>query len=132
MATESRWILRFKNFEKSYKFFKSIIEREDFSHLEIAGLIKSFEFTYEIAWKTIKDYLEEQGIPTNFPREAIKEGFRTQIIGDGHTWLQMLEKRNELAHTYNEEIADDAVDAIRNKFFPAITQVYQYFKDKCE
>ena len=130
MANESRWVMRFRNFEKSYKFFKSIVERLDFSNLEIAALIKSFEFTYEIAWKTIKDYLEEQGLPTKFPREAIKEGFRTEIIEDGHTWMQMLEKRNELAHTYSEEISDEAVDLIKSKFYPAITQVYQYFKER--
>ncbi|OGU14162.1 MAG: hypothetical protein A2X61_07160 [Ignavibacteria bacterium GWB2_35_12] len=132
MTEESRWILRFKNFEKSYMFFKKIVDREDFSNIEIAALIKSFEFTYEIAWKTVKDYLEEQGLPIKFPREAIKEGFRTEIIRDGQTWMQMLEKINELAHTYSEEIADDSVDLIKNKFYPAITQVYQYFKDRCE
>ena len=92
--------------------------------------MQAFEFTFELGWKTIKDYLYEQGLNTNYPREAIKEGFSTQIIEDGHTWLHMLEKRNELSHTYNSAIAEQAVEIIKFRYYPAIEQVYQSLKGK--
>ncbi|MBM2816583.1 MAG: nucleotidyltransferase substrate binding protein, family [Ignavibacteria bacterium] len=130
MSKESRWRHRFRNFEKAFVFFDSVANKEVYSPLEIAGLVQSFEFTFELALKTVKDYLYEQGIPTNFPREAIKEGFRTGIIEDGHTWLEMLEKRNELTHTYNSEVAENAVDVIKNHYIFAVSQVYQYLKLK--
>ena len=92
--------------------------------------MQAFEFTFELGWKTIKDYLYEQGIDTKFPRDTIKEGFNTQIITDGHSWIEMLEKRNELSHTYNETVAEHAIQIIKYRYYKAIEQVYQYFKNK--
>ena len=125
-----RWKQRFENFEKAFIFFESAVEKESYTPIEIGGLVQAFEFTFELGWKTVKDYLEEQGIMTRFPREAIKESFNTQVIEDGHSWLHMLEKRNELLHTYNEIVAKNAVDIIKNRYYPAIRQVYQYLKNR--
>lgn len=125
-----RWQQRFQNFEKAFRFFETAVEKEKYTPIEIGGLVQAFEFTFELAWKTIKDYLEEQGIETKFPRETIKEGFQTQIIEDGHTWIHMLEKRNELSHTYNETVAEKAVEVIKHRYYQAIAQVYRYFKEK--
>lgn len=130
MSQDIRWKQRFQNFEKAFLFFEGVVDKEHYSAIEISGLVQVFEFTFELAWKTMKDYLYEQGIETHFPREAIKEGFNTQIIHDGHAWIEMLEKRNELSHTYNEDVANRAVDVIRRLYFPAIQQVYGYFKSK--
>src|SRR5665213_1594200 len=121
MANEDiRWIQRFQNFEKAFLFFENAVAKKEYSPIEIGGLVQSFEFTFELGWKTVKDYLYEQGITTNFPKEAIKEGFASQIIIDGHAWIEMLEKRNELSHTYNADVAKHAVEIITTKYFPAI------------
>jgi len=125
-----RWKQRFQNFEKAFLFFREAVEKKEYSPMEVGGLVRAFEFTFELGWKTIKDYLYDQGIDTNFPREALKEGFSTHIIEDGHAWIEMLGKRNELSHTYNEEVARRAVDIIKRRYYPAIHQVYQYFKSK--
>lgn len=125
-----RWKQRFENFEKAFLFFEEAVEKESYTPIEIGGLVQAFEFTFELGWKTVKDYLEAQGISIRFPREAIKEGFNTQVIEDGHSWLHMLEKRNELSHTYNENIAAAAVDIIKNRYYMAIMQVYQYLKER--
>jgi nucleotidyltransferase substrate binding protein (TIGR01987 family) len=130
ITKEKRWKQRFQNFEKAFLFFEKIIKQESYTQVEVGGLVQAFEFTFELAWKTIKDYLYEQGIETTFPRAALKEAFNTQIIKDGHTWIEMLEKRNELSHTYNEEVAINAVEIIKNKYYPAVLQVYQYLKEK--
>ncbi|HEY5325448.1 MAG TPA: HI0074 family nucleotidyltransferase substrate-binding subunit, partial [Mucilaginibacter sp.] len=106
------------------------VGKESYTPIEIGGLVQAFEFTFELGWKTIKDFLYEQGLNTNYPRETIKEGFKTQIIEDGHTWLQMLEKRNELSHTYNSATAEQAVEVIKYQYYQAIEQVYHFFKDK--
>ena len=123
-----RWRQRFQNFEKAFLFFSSAQEMKSFTPIETSGLVQAFEFTFELGWKTIKDYLYEQGIETNSPREALKEGFAANIIKDGHTWFDMLEKRNELTHTYNEDVARKAIEVIKNNYYPAINQVYLFFK----
>jgi nucleotidyltransferase substrate binding protein (TIGR01987 family) len=125
-----RWKQRFQNFEKAFLFFETAIDKESYSPIEVGGLVQAFEFTFELGWKTIKDFLYEQGLSTSYPREAIKEGFQAKIIEDGHTWLHMLEKRNELSHTYNETVAAQAVEIIKQRYYPAIEQVYHFFKEK--
>ena len=129
-SKDVRWKQRFQNFEKAFLFFETAVDKKSYTPIEIGGLVQAFEFTFELGWKTIKDFLFEQGLSTNFPREAIKEGFQTKIIEDGHTWLQMLEKRNEFSHTYNEIVAKEAVKTIKYSYYPAIWQVYRFFKDK--
>ena len=127
---DTRWRQRFQNFEKAFLFFETTVDKESYTPIEVGGLVQAFEFTFELGWKTIKDYLYEQGLSTNYPREAIKDGFQTQIIEDGHTWLQMLEKRNELSQIYDEEIAKIAVELICHQYYVAIKQVYSFFKKK--
>lgn len=65
-----RWKQRFQNFEKAFLFFESAVEKESYTPIEIGGLVQAFEFTFELGWKTVKDYLEEQGIVTRFPAYA--------------------------------------------------------------
>ncbi|MFI5140277.1 MAG: HI0074 family nucleotidyltransferase substrate-binding subunit [Sphingobacteriales bacterium] len=125
-----RWKQRFQNFEKAFLFFETAVNKESYTPIEVGGLVQAFEFTFELGRKTIKDFLYEQGLSTNFPRETIKEGFQTKIIEDGHTWLHMLEKRNELSHTYNEAVAGQATEIIKHRYYQAIEQVYLFFKDK--
>jgi nucleotidyltransferase substrate binding protein (TIGR01987 family) len=120
----------FQDFEKAFLFFEKCANKEIYTLLEISGLVQIFDITFEYAWKTIKGYLYEQGIDTNFPREALKEAFNTQIIMDGHVWIDMLEKKNELSHTFNEEVGNNALEIIKNKYYPAVKQVYQYLKGK--
>ena len=127
-----RWKQRFQNFERAFLFFKTTVDKQTYTPIEVGGLVQAFEFTFELSWKTVKDFLYEQGLTTSYPREAIKEGFRTQIITDGHTWLHMLEKRNELSHTYNELVAEQAVDIIKKMYYPAIAQVYSFLKGKID
>jgi nucleotidyltransferase substrate binding protein (TIGR01987 family) len=129
---DNRWKQRFQNFEKAFLFLETAVTKDEYNPIEIGGLVQAFEFTFELAWKTLKDYLYEQGIETRFPRETIKEAFATEIITDGHTWIEMLEKRNELSHTYNEEVAERAVAVIKNSYFGAIEQVYFYLKSKID
>ena len=129
-ATDSRWVQRFQNFEKAFLFLEEAAKKESYTPIEVGGLVQAFEFTFELAWKTIKDYLYEQGLETKYPRATIKEGYSTQIIEDGHTWIAMLEKRNELSHTYDQAVAKQAIHIIQGSYYPAIRQVYLYLKSQ--
>lgn len=129
MNLDVRWKQRFQNFEKAYHFLKKAIKKKSLDELQSVGLIQSFEFTFELGWKTLKDYLELKGISHQYPRDVIKQAFQTNLIQEGALWLEMLEKRNELSHTYDEEHAQKAVEMIRSRYFPALKQVYELLKN---
>ena len=128
MVEDVRWQQRFANFEKALLFLQAGCEQEKWTQLEEAGMVQAFEFTFELAWKTLKDYLSAKGITSNFPRDVIKDAFQTEIIQDGVSWLRMLDKRNELSHTYNETSARKALEIIKDEYYPCIHQLYLYLK----
>lgn len=126
-----RWRQRFENFEKAYKQLQSAVtDFPKLSDLEKEGLIQRYQYTFELAWKTLKDYLESQGVSASFPREVIKASFLHQIIQNGEVWMDMLEKRNLMAHTYDEVKFKLALQYINDQYFSAITQVYQELGDR--
>lgn len=128
MEQDIRWQQRFDNLQRAFTFLQTACKQEEYTHLEEAGVVQSFEFTFELAWKTLKDYLEQKGLNPRFPRDVIKDAFRMEIIDKGEIWIRMLEKRNELSHTYNESSARKAVQIIKQDYFPCILQLYNYLK----
>lgn len=125
-----RWKQRFQNFEKALDNLSAALAIEQPSEVERAGIIQFFEFTFELGWKTLKDYLQEQGESAKFPREVIKEAFRHQMIHEGEVWMDMLAKRNLMAHTYDEAKATLAYTLIRDVYHGAIRQTYNLLKAK--
>lgn len=125
-----RWKQRFQNFEKSFLLLENTLRIEKPSEAERAGLIQFFEMTFELAWKLMKDYLQEQGFSINSPREAIKQAFQSGLITDGHGWLDALSDRNLTTHTYQEETAVKVEQSIRNDYFPLLHALYQNFQGK--
>ncbi|MBU1821187.1 MAG: nucleotidyltransferase substrate binding protein [Bacteroidetes bacterium] len=122
-----RWKQRFQNLEKAFLRLQAAVKTENPSDLEKAGIIQVYEFTFELGWKTVKDYLEESLVPVKFPRDTIKEGFKYELL-DGEIWMDMLEKRNLMSHTYNEESAELAYKLIIGTYFEAIEAVYMKLK----
>ena len=100
------------------------IEKEELNKFEVQGLIQCFEYTFELAWKTMKDYLEQEGFSVKSPRSAIQTAFQVQLIIDGHTWIDALEKRNLMAHTYDEKKATEAEKLIRESYYEIIIKLY--------
>ncbi|MGV8146460.1 MAG: nucleotidyltransferase substrate binding protein [Alkaliphilus sp.] len=126
-----RWRQRFENFDKAYKqLHLAILDFEKLSVLEKEGLVQRFEYTFELAWKTLKDYLEAQEVDAKFPRAVIKEAFHYELIQDGEVWMDMLEKRNLLAHTYDEARFNFAVRKIKEEYYKAISQVHSLLGEK--
>lgn len=123
-----RWKQRFQNFEKAFSHLKKAVSKRDLSDLEKAGVIQIYEFTFELGWKTLKDYLEEKEVLVKFPKDTIKEAFKYEIIDDGDIWMDMLEKRNLMSHTYNETNAELAFTLITQQYLHALQQVYTKLK----
>ncbi|MFA6034652.1 MAG: nucleotidyltransferase substrate binding protein [Myxococcota bacterium] len=87
------------------------------------AVIQRFEFTFELAWKTLKLFFEHQGLEVASPRQAFKKAFETGLIAnpeEGDRWLAMLESRNETSHTYDEEIARKIHKLIVSEYAPLL------------
>lgn len=123
-----RWKQRFQNYEKAFLLIKRTLEIQNPSEAEKGGIIQFYEMAFELAWKLMKDYLEEVGYTVNSPREAIKQAFQAGIIKDGQKWIEALEDRNLTTHTYDESIAEKVVSAIRTLYFPILMQLYSFMK----
>ncbi len=83
MNLDNRWKQRFQNFEKAILYLQESVARTGLSALEKAGIIQVYGFTFELAWKTVKDYLEEKDVEVKFPRDTIKEGFKYELLENG-------------------------------------------------
>jgi nucleotidyltransferase substrate binding protein (TIGR01987 family) len=128
MNADTRWKQRFQNFEKAIQHLGEAVTRRDLSDLEKAGVIQIYEFTFELGWKTVKDYLEENNVAVKFPRDTVKEGFAYGIVNNGDVWMDMLEKRNLMSHTYNETNAELAYQLIVNSYYNELFTVYERLK----
>jgi nucleotidyltransferase substrate binding protein (TIGR01987 family) len=124
-----RWKQRFHNFQKAFGKLASAVKMSgdrELSELENQGLIQAFEFTHELAWKTLKDFLESRGESGIYgSKDATRKAFATALIEDGDIWMDMIQSRNSSSHTYNEQIAADIVGAIRSEYFDRFMKLEQ-------
>ncbi len=129
-----RWKQRFKNFEQALDELKRALNIKSLSFLELAGLIKLFELTFELAWKVIKDILEEERLLINesisSPRRIIKIAVQNNFLkeNDGFIWIKALEDLNFLTDTYNQNFAKKSESEIRNVYFPLLERLYEKCK----
>jgi len=132
--TDIRWSQRFNHFKNAYAQLREaleLMENRPLSNLEKQGTIQAFEFTYELAWNVLRDYLVWQGAETiSGSRDAIRESFKRELISDGHGWLAMLQDRNRTVHTYNEETANQILDHLQHRYAPLFSEFIQTFTDK--
>lgn len=132
MNPDIRWKQRFDNYRRAVALLGEALERGPaaLSALEKEGVVQRFEYSYELAWKTLKDYLEENGVvlPQVTPRQVIKEAFAARILPDGQVWMDMLDHRNLLAHTYDEAVFGTAVEAIAGRYLPALNSLHNWLE----
>lgn len=104
--------------------------QEEPTDLVIDGVLHRFEFTFELAWKTMKDYLEYQGISEKIgsPREVIKESFSVGIIESGDIWIEMMLSRNSLSHLYDEDTSREIYEQIKKLYFKEIKKLENKLK----
>ena len=126
MNEDIRWKQRFSNYQKALRQLQKFIDKGELSELEEQGLIKSFEYTYELAWNTVKDFLEFQGHSDIFgSRDAFRKAFQLGIIEDGEVWMDMIQSRNRTTHTYNEETANEISRTVISVYFDAFKKLHE-------
>ncbi len=121
-----RWVQRFANYNKALAQLTKFIVKGDLSELEEQGLIKSFEYTYELGWNTMKDFYADQG-ETNIQgsKDAIRMAFSRGLITDGEGWMQMVQSRIKAAHTYNADTAAEIANAITGRYYALFREFQQ-------
>lgn len=131
MKEDVRWIQRFSNYSKAILELESAIQLSKvrpLSKLEKQGLIQCFEYTYELAWNTIKDFLKDQGEIEIFgAKDTFQEAFRLGIITSGELWMQMIKSRNMTSHVYDEKIADEILKAVIESYSHLFQNLFQTF-----
>ena len=126
-----RWIQRFHNYQQALTRLAGAValsRERALSDLEQQGLVQAFEFTHELAWNVLKDYLEEQGYPGIIgSKNATREAFKNALVDDGQAWMDMIKARNLASHTYQTKIAEDIVKEILSRFHPAFVAMEARF-----
>lgn len=126
-----RWQQRFNNYLRALQTLSRAVvlsQERPLSELEQQGLIQGFEFTHELGWNVLKDYLEAQGISGIIgSKNASREAFKNALIVDGEAWMAMIKARNLTSHTYNLDIATSITQDILTRFYPAFMAMAQTF-----
>lgn len=117
-----RWQQRFANYKKALLQLEEAVllyKQRNLSRLEKQGLIQAFEFTHELAWNVLKDFLQDQGDQSiKGSKDTIRAAFKAELIQDGEDWMETILARNSSSHTYDENTAERLVVHIVEKYFP--------------
>ena len=134
VSLDIRWKQRFQNFDRAFVLLRQAMENGPaaLNQLEKEGAIQRFEYCFELAWKTVKDYLEAGGFvfAVVTPRQILKDAFNAKVIGGGQIWIDMLDHRNLLSHTYDLVVFDEAVEAVHARYLAAIGELHGFFQQE--
>ena len=123
-SKDVRWKQRFQNYQRALKQLTKFIEKGSLNELEEQGMIQSFEYTYELAWNTMKDLFEAQGETGILgSRDAFRLAFRRGLVEQGEVWMDMIKKRGLTSHTYDEQVAREITTSIRTAYFPEFVRL---------
>lgn len=131
-SNERRWQQRLDNFGKALAQLTNACERERYDDLERAGLIKTFEFCFELSWKVLKDLLFYEGYELKVPRAVFRKSFEVDYIdeNDCEILLDALDKRNLLSHTYWSKVAREAETLIKKRYHAVLLRLYRTLDTK--
>ena len=124
---DTRWVQRFSNYQKALNQLKEAVDlmaARDLSNLEKQGMIKAFEYTHELAWKTLSDFLKSRGNNEIYgSKDATREAFQLGLIEDGELWMKMIQSRNLTSHVYDESTATEMIQLISKSYFKAFDKL---------
>lgn len=137
MTTEDiRWKQHFDNFKRALHQLTLAVElsrQRPLSDLEKQGLIQGFEYTHELAWNVLKDFLEYEGVQGVIgSRGAAREAFKRGLIENGQAWMDMIESRNLAGHTYNQDTAEALAKDILHIYHPCFLALQNGMQAKVE
>lgn len=135
-APDIRWEQRFSNFRRAMAQLDeavALMEARPLSRLEQQGVIQGFEYSYELGWNTLRDFLVWQGITGIVgSRDTIREAFQAGLVEDGKGWMQMLSDRNRTSHAYDPAAAEAILDSIRHRHHPLLKSLQDVLAGKLE
>lgn len=122
-----RWEQRFSNYRKALQQLKEAVDLKEtrpLSNLEKQGMIQAFEYTHELAWKTLKDFLKSRGnIEIYGSRDATREAFQLGLLEDGELWMKMIQSRNLTSHVYDDATAEEMIQFICDLYYDAFDKL---------
>ncbi len=128
-----RWVQRFQNFKKAFHQLSDaagLAQQRGLSELEQQGFIQAFEFTHELAWNTLKDFLEGRGTANLFgSKDATRQAFAAGLIENGGVWMEMIQSRNQSTHTYDGKTAEAIAKAIISGYLPEFEKFQKKFME---
>ncbi|MEA1884793.1 MAG: nucleotidyltransferase substrate binding protein [Thermotogota bacterium] len=126
-----RWIQRLNSFSKALRKLTDAVhlsEQRELSELEKQGMIQTFEFTHELSWKMLKDFLEEKGNKGLYgSKDVIRLSFQLGLIENGEIWMNMIKSRNQTSHTYDEEVSNKIIELIISDYYDAFKNLESFF-----
>ena len=122
-----KWKYKFQNFERAFRKLSAIEQIQNPGEIEKMALIQAFEYTFELAWKTMKDYLQLNGFHVASPRESIRTAYEAKYISNCDTWLDAIDIRNLSSHAYDDKILEETSQFILKRFFPVAEQFLKDF-----
>ena len=133
MSADLRWHQRFENLQRALKQLQAAITAHDAKpddELIVIALIKAYEFSFQLSWKTLKDLLAWNGLDVKLPREVLKQAFATGLLENGQLWIDMLEQRNLMAHTYDQARAQQAAALICERYWPELQGLHNSLQER--
>jgi len=132
-----RWVQRYKHFVQALGQLEKAVElsrQRPLSELEEQGMIQAFEFTHELAWNVLKDFLEDrQGLHNLYgSKDSTREAFKRGLIENGEVWMDMINSRNLTTHTYNSDVARGIVQAIVKDYYAEFRRLLDTMKPLTE
>lgn len=130
-----RWLYRFDNYRRAFSLLREAIElmeEKEPNQLEKEGTIQRFEYTIELAWKVMKDYLESENFVFGqiTPKAVIRKAFEAKLLEDGQTWMDALDARNEMSHAYDLESFEIVIEDIRRRYLRAFDALHEKLLEK--
>ena len=127
---KKRWQYRFDNFRRAYTLLLGaldILHEEKLDQLGKEGMIKRFEYCTELAWKTIKDYLENQNVLflEITPRTVLKEAIAAKLIERGDDWMSLLDARNKMSHNYDFRKFEEVIREIAERYILCFSELHE-------
>ena len=125
-----RFLQRKTEFSNAYERLQEALKEKE-SEIVIDGALHRFEFTFDLAWKSLKDYLEYMGLTekTGSPREIIQQAFKQGIIEDDEEWINMMLSRNMLSHLYDEKASRDIFIEIKEEYINLFSKLNEKYKN---
>ncbi len=127
---KKRWQYRFDNFSRAYSLLREAAERSkagELDQLAKEGMIRRFGLCVELAWKTMKDYLESQNVIFTqiTPRAVLKESVQAKLVSDGGDWMDALDARNKMSHTYDFRKFEVVIEDIQTRYLDRFGELYE-------